>query len=343
MDNTDKFSTADCMYMRRALQLAANGRGYVSPNPMVGAVIVAPDGRIIGEGWHRRYGGPHAEVNAVNSVAENGRRLLGDSTIYVTLEPCSHYGKTPPCAKLLTDICIGRVVVGAGDPNPKVSGRGVAMLREAGITVDEGLLADECRALNKTFMTAHTLHRPFVTLKWAQSADGFMDHKRNEGESAARFSTPLTSLIVHDRRATHDAIAVGARTVIADRPRLDTRLVAGRSPIRIVFDRRGIANDDNCIHITEDKPLADVLENLYKDHNITSLLVEGGASLLESFIHPDSLDGQSLWDEAYVEVSPVCLGENGTVKAPVLPSDLLTDVVEIDGNKIYRFSNRNVK
>jgi len=165
MDNSDIFSTSDRMYMRRALQLAANGRGHVSPNPMVGAVIVASEGRIIGEGWHRHYGGPHAEVNAVNSVAENDRKLLGESTIYVTLEPCSHYGKTPPCAKLLVDIGIGRVVVGAGDPNPLVAGRGIAMIREAGIPVAEGLLAEECCELNKTFMTAHTLHRPFVTLK----------------------------------------------------------------------------------------------------------------------------------------------------------------------------------
>lgn len=340
MDNVQVFSEADLLYMRRALQLAANGRGYVSPNPMVGAVIVAPDGRIIGEGWHRHYGGPHAEVNAVNSVVESDRDILGESTIYVTLEPCSHYGKTPPCAKLLTDIGIGRVVVGAGDPNPRVSGRGVAMLRAAGIIVDEGLLADECRALNKTFMTAHTLHRPFVTLKWAQSADGFMDHKRREGESAAKFSTPLTSLIVHDRRATHDAIAVGACTALVDHPRLDTRLVAGQSPKRIVFDRHGIAFGDGYMHMTEDKPLAEVLEDLFIDHNITSLLVEGGASLLNSFMNPGTDCEDSFWDEAYVEVSPVCLGEEGSVKAPVLPSNLLADVTEIDGNKICQFISK---
>ena len=172
------FSAADRVYMARALQLARAGRGHVSPNPMVGAVIVSADGRIIGEGWHRRFGQGHAEVNAVASVAEADRPLLHSATIYVTLEPCSHYGKTPPCAKLLIDCGIGRVVIASGDPNPKVSGRGVAMLREAGIEVAEGLMADEARALNRPFMTAHTLRRPFVTLKWAQSADGFMDHDR---------------------------------------------------------------------------------------------------------------------------------------------------------------------
>jgi len=332
MDNI--FSRSDYLYMRRALQLAANGRGHVSPNPMVGAVIVAPDGRIIGEGWHRRYGGPHAEVNAVNSVMESDRKLLGQSTIYVTLEPCSHYGKTPPCAKLLVDIGIGRVIVGSGDPNPRVAGRGIAMIREAGIPVLEGLMSDECSELNKTFMTAHTLHRPFVTLKWAQSADGYMDRKRGESEAAAKFSTPLTSLIVHDRRATHDAIAVGARTAILDRPRLDTRLVAGKSPIRIVFDRRGMATCENCLHIQEDKPLADVLEDLYREHNITSLLVEGGASLLGEFINC------GLWDEAYIEISPASLGAEGAVKAPSLPSDLLNGVEKIDGNSIYSFKNQ---
>ncbi|MDE6369794.1 MAG: bifunctional diaminohydroxyphosphoribosylaminopyrimidine deaminase/5-amino-6-(5-phosphoribosylamino)uracil reductase RibD, partial [Muribaculaceae bacterium] len=158
----------DERYMRRALELAAHGLGNVSPNPMVGAVIVAPDGKIIGEGYHRRYGEGHAEVNAVVSVANH--ESLRDATMYVTLEPCSHYGKTPPCAKLIIDQHIPRVVVGAGDPNEKVCGRGIAMLREAGVEVVTGVLAEESRRLNAAFMTAHSCHRPFVTLKWAQSS-----------------------------------------------------------------------------------------------------------------------------------------------------------------------------
>lgn len=307
------FSAADRVYMARALQLARAGHGHVSPNPMVGAVIVSADGRIIGEGWHRRFGQGHAEVNAVASVAEADRPLLHSATIYVTLEPCSHYGKTPPCAKLLIDCGIGRVVIASGDPNPKVSGRGVAMLREAGIEVAEGLMADEARALNRPFMTAHTLRRPFVTLKWAQSADGFMDHDRTAGAGAARFSTPLSSQLVHWRRACHDAIAVGAGTAIADRPRLDVRHIEGRSPRRILFDRRNLLPDSGFdIHITDGKPLSDVLSRLYSEDGITSLLVEGGPSLLKDFI------GSGLWDEAYVEVSPETLGERGRKPAPVI-------------------------
>lgn len=326
------FTAEDYRYMRRALGLAAAGRGHVSPNPMVGAVIVSPDGRIIGEGWHRRYGGPHAEVNAVRDVADCDRRLLPQSTIYVTLEPCSHYGKTPPCAKLLVDIGIGRVVVGAGDPNPRVSGRGIEMLRQAGITVETGLLADESRRLNKTFMTAQTLHRPFVTLKWAQSVDGFIDHRREAGKAAARFSTPLSSLLVHDRRSTHDAIAVGARTALLDRPRLDTRLVDGRSPRRILFDRHGLVGDGDWLRVDSTMPLSEALHTLFADHNISSLLVEGGASLLGGFI------SSGLWDEAYVEVSPKMLGNEGTTPAPTFPC-VPSAATPCDGNIIYTLVN----
>lgn len=329
----------DIRFMRRALQLAANGRGYTSPNPMVGAVIVAPDGRIIGEGWHRHFGGPHAEVNAVASVADTDRHLLPESTIYVTLEPCSHYGKTPPCAKLLVETRIGRVVVGAGDPNPKVSGRGISMILEAGIPVTEHVLENECRETNKAFMTAHTLHRPFVTLKWARSADGFMDAVRAPGEPAVKFSTPITSQTVHWRRANHDAIAVGATTAIADNPRLDVRLIEGRSPRPVIFDHHGIVNADNCdlmkrsdtIHLTADEPLAEQLHRLYADYGITSLLVEGGANLLRKFIFA------GIWDEAFEEVSPLVLGENGTTKAPEIENKYLsssTSIVNFYSHKV---------
>lgn len=328
------FTAEDYRYMRRALELAAAGRGHVSPNPMVGAVIVSPEGRIIGEGWHRRYGGPHAEVNAVRAVADCDRRLLPQSTIYVTLEPCSHYGKTPPCAKLLVDIGIGRVVVGAGDPNPKVSGRGIEMLRQAGISVETGLLADESSRLNKTFMTAQTLHRPFVTLKWAQSVDGFIDHRREAGDVSARFSTPLSSLLVHARRSTHDAIAVGARTALLDRPRLDTRLVAGRSPRRVLFDRHGLVGDGDWLRVDGTMLLYEALHTLFADHNISSLLVEGGAALLGEFI------SSGLWDEAYVEVSPEPLGDRGSVAAPTFPC-APSSATTCDGNTIYTLVNHH--
>ena len=202
MDKTDM----DAVFMRRCLQLASLGRGYVSPNPMVGAVVVHR-GRIIGEGYHRCYGQPHAEVNAINSVRDAG--LLPECTLYVSLEPCSHYGKTPPCADLIVQKKIPRVVVGCLDPFPKVSGQGVARLREAGIEVVIGVLEEECKALNRTFMTCQIDERPFVTLKWAQSRDGYIDRIRKPGELAIRISDDVSSVWVHRLRAEADAILVG--------------------------------------------------------------------------------------------------------------------------------------
>lgn len=311
------FSDFDRLCMSRAIQLARAGMGHTSPNPMVGAVIAAPDGRIIGEGWHRRFGGPHAEVNAVRSVNDADRALFPQSTIYVTLEPCSHYGKTPPCAKLLCECGFRRVVIAAGDPNPKVSGRGARMLREAGIVVDEGLMESEAWELNRMFMTSQILRRPFITLKWAQSADGFMDARRNDGEGAYHFSTPVTLQLVHWRRAVHDAIAVGAGTVLADKPRLDVRLIDGRSPRPVVFDRHCLLSQENlsqmrsdAIVVTSGEPLDTVMGHLYSDYGISSLLVEGGPGLLDSFLEAE------LWDEAWVEVSDICLGDKGSAAAP---------------------------
>ena len=257
------------IYMQRALQLAANGAGSASPNPMVGAVIVAPDGRVIGEGWHRRCGEGHAEVNAVASVTAADRSLLTQSTMYVTLEPCSHYGKTPPCAELILRTGIPRVVVATGDPNPKVSGRGIAMLREAGVEVEVGLLGEEARALNRRFFLSQTLRRPWITLKWARSADGFMDHRRipahpvpcrfstasqssvelSEQRSRlincrsfaaplppCRFSTPLTSALTMQLRSLHDGILTTAATVLADDCTLTLRNWPGNPPRPIILD-----------------------------------------------------------------------------------------------------------
>lgn len=333
------FTDFDRKCMRRALQLARAGLGHTSPNPMVGAVIAAPDGQIIGEGWHRHFGGPHAEVNAVRSVREADLALLPQSTIYVTLEPCSHYGKTPPCAKMLCECRFRRVVIAAGDPNPKVSGRGVRMLRDAGITVDEGLMEADAMELNRRFMTSQILRRPFVTLKWAQSADGFMDARRSYGEGAYRFSIPLTSQLVHWRRALHDAIAVGARTVLADRPRLDVRLIEGQSPRPVVFDRHCLISPaclsqmrSDAIVIDSDEPVADVMHRLYADFGISSLLVEGGAGLLRSFL------AAGLWDEAWVEVSHICLGHEGAVMAPAI-AQLPEKTVIISHNSVNFYSH----
>lgn len=227
----------DLRMMQRAAQLAWNGEYTTSPNPAVGAVIaVGP--RIIGEGWHRKFGEAHAEVNAVNSVAD--KSLLPQATAYVTLEPCSHYGKTPPCAELLVRCGVRRVVVGCMDPNPAVSGRGIAMLRNAGIDVTVGVAEDLCRRPMRRFLFAQENSRPYVTLKWACSADGFMDHVRVSADDApARFSTPLTTLGVMRLRAVSDAIMVGSATVIADNPSLTVRGIEGRSSARVVLDRRG--------------------------------------------------------------------------------------------------------
>lgn len=316
--------TVDERYMRRALQLAARGMGNTSPNPMVGAVIVAPDGRIIGEGYHRRCGEGHAEVNAVASVTAADLPLLPESTMYVTLEPCSHYGKTPPCARLIIDRGIRRVVVGAADPFPEVSGRGIAMLREAGVEVTEGVLADESRRLNRRFMTAHSQGRPWVTLKWAQSADRYIDSDRPDGRPE-RFSTPLTSMLTHRLRSLHDAILAGSGTVLADRPRLDTRLwPAGRTPQPVILDRRrrlgpaDISTTATPLVLTGCADVADVLGELYR-RGITSVLVEGGREVLQSFI--DS----GLWDAARVETSPEALGARGAVSAPVLSGARLSE------------------
>ncbi len=312
----------DIQYMRRALQLAANGRGLTRSNPMVGAVIVGPDGRVIGEGWHRRYGQGHAEVNAVASVSEADRALFPQSTIYVTLEPCSHYGKTPPCANLLRNCGFRRVVVGSGDPNPKVNGRGINILREAGIEVECGLLAEESRKLNHVFFTAQELHRPFVTLKWAQSADGYMDSLRAPGEPAHRFSTPLTSIATMKLRADAQAVISTATTVEADNARLNVRDWEGGldQPERIVIDHG------------DRTPWADRLAGLL-DRGITSVLVEAGPTFLAHIL------ASGIWDAARVEVSPETLGARGAKRAPAIDSGTLIADLRAGSNRFLWYSN----
>lgn len=315
----------DERYMRRALELARHGELDASPNPMVGAVIVDRSGRIIGEGWHRRCGEGHAEVNAVASVSDSS--LLRDSTMYVTLEPCSHYGKTPPCADMIVERGIPRVVIGSLDPFAKVAGRGVAKLLAAGVEVETGMLEKECRDLNRKFMTAHRLHRPYITLKWAQSADGFID---------GHISISLTAMLVHKLRATHDAILIGSGTAIADNPTLTTRLYAGKSPVKVVLDRRRrlpdslrLFSEGEVIVESGDAELAAVMAGLY-DKGISSVLVEGGAEVLSSFI------AENLWDEIRVEVSPEPIG--GHVRAPELPAtEIIPNITTVDGHKIVSY------
>lgn len=323
-------STAnDIFYMRRALALASHGRGFTSPNPMVGAVVVGADGRVLGEGWHRRYGGPHAEVNALASVPGADRHLLPQATIFVTLEPCSHYGKTPPCAGLIMQTGLRRVVVGCGDPNPRVAGAGIDMLRRAGIEVTTGVLEKECYQLNIKFMTAHRRGLPWVTLKWAQSADGFMD---------GHISIPRSSRLVHERRALADAIIVGAGTVLADNPRLTVRMAEGTDPRPIVLDRHNLLKDSNLqlmqrpetIHVADGRPLRALLEELYRNYGYISVLVEGGASVLAEFID------QGLWDEAFVEQAPRAL--HGKVPAP-RPTKVPAGARKVGPNTVYHYLN----
>lgn len=319
-------------YMRRALQLARLGRGSVSPNPMVGAVITA-QGRIIGEGYHRKYGGPHAEVNAVNSVSDTDRHLLKESTIYVTLEPCSHYGKTPPCSKLIIDSEIPNVVIGTEDPFKEVSGRGIRMLKEAGINVTTGILKKECDELNCHFMTAHRLSRPYILLKWAESADHYIDRIRDFNEKPTAFSTKITTTLVHKLRSEYDAIMVGARTAKLDNPSLTVRKWSGRNPQRIVVGRHEFSIEGSNLNTTESKTttfcneaLSEICSNLYKN-GITSLIVEGGSQLLNAFIN------ENLWDEARIEQANWNLGEG--VPAPKCPKGKKS-IETIDQNIIIR-------
>lgn len=354
MSRPESWSAADRLMMERALQLARGGMFTTSPNPMVGAVITDADGNIIGEGWHRCFGEGHAEVNAVASVADPSR--LRGATVYVTLEPCSHYGKTPPCARLLIEKGVGRVVAATADPNPRVSGRGFAMLREAGITVECGLLGEESRRLNEKFHTAHTTGRTFVTLKWAMSADRWLDRRRTApGQPAARISTPLSGLEVMKLRATHDAILAGAGTVIADNPSLTVRGIAGRSPMRVVADRRQrveasarVFADDGVrvVYLTSGAMRADlpahveqvVADNatdpaeiatvLHKRFGCNSLLVEGGAEMLRSFIDA------GVFEAIRIEQSPEAFGDQGQAAAPTLPAGVVTERVEQIGENV---------
>lgn len=320
--------TADEIYIRRCMQLARNGKNNVSPNPMVGAVIVC-DGKIIGEGYHVRYGESHAEVNAIRSVKDES--LLKRSTLYVSLEPCSHYGKTPPCADLIIKKQIPRIVIGCQDPFIKVAGRGIRKLRDAGREVVVGVLEEECRQLISHFIVANTLHRPYIILKWAESADGFIDVNRTGG-IATKLSTDHTIMLVHKKRAEADAVMVGTNTAELDNPSLNVRHWYGKNPLRIVLDKHLVLNrslhlfDGNLptlvyttkespgngqityITLNSEKPLLPQIMADLEQRRIQTLLVEGGSQLLQSFIDDE------LWDEIFIEKSETVLLSG--VKAP---------------------------
>ena len=314
----NKVSITDEIYMRRCIQLAKNGQKNAQPNPMVGAVIVH-DGKIIGEGYHVRCGEGHAEVNACASVKKEDEHLLKESTIYVSLEPCSHYGKTPPCADLLVSKGFKRCVIGCQDPFAKVQGRGIQKLKDAGIEVTVGVLEEECKALNKRFMTFHAQQRPFVTLKWAESADGFID---------GHISNAYTQMICHKRRAEHQAILVGRKTFEIDQPSLNVREWVGQSPKRYVVSSQPLTLPEG-YHLIQSTSVENILHQLYEE-GIQTLLVEGGADVLQSFI--DS----GLWDECYVEKGTITL--NGKVKAPMLSQEAVLKEVNADfGQPIEKY------
>lgn len=319
-------------YMQRCLQLASLGDGYTAPNPLVGAVVVYND-TIIGEGFHQHFGQAHAERNAIFSVKQP--ELLKDATLYVNLEPCSHYGNTPPCASLIVEKGIPRVVIGTIDPNPKVSGKGIQILKDAGIETYVGVLEEKCRELNKRFFTFQEQKRPFIVLKWAQTIDGFIDHIRNDvSEPPLIISNEITKQLTHKMRSENQSIMVSTNTVLLDNPSLTVRNWIGKTPIRITLDRQGRIPENYhlldgsvpTLVFTERQPaklnnveyiqidfkkegLRGILKKIF-DRNIHSILVEGGAQLLNSFI------AENLWDEANVEVAPIEIG-NG-IAAPVM-------------------------
>ena len=300
----------DEKYMRRCLQLAANGIQGARPNPMVGALIVV-NGRIIGEGYHVRCGEGHAEVNAFASVRPEDEPLLKEATIYVSLEPCAHFGKTPPCADLIIKKGVRRVVVGCVDPFAEVQGRGIERISKAGIEVTVGILEKECQWLNRRFFTYHSKRRPYIILKWAQTANGFID---DHGQ-ALQISNEQTQMLSHQLRAEEDAILVGHTTDIREHPQLTVRHWHGPNPKRIV--------------LTHDRPLPQLMDDLYQ-HGIQSLIVEGGRQTHESFMTA------GLWDEIRVETAPVTVTDGP--HAPQLPAEISLLSAEVYGdNQIMRY------
>ena len=302
------YQTEDEKYMRRCIQLAKNGQQNAKPNPMVGAVIVA-DGRIIGEGYHVRCGEGHAEVNAFASVRPEDEHLLPQSTIYVSLEPCSHYGKTPPCADLIIKKGVRRVVVGCIDEFAEVQGRGIRKLQEAGIEVEVGVLEAECQALNRRFFTYHREQRPYIILKWAQTANGFIDDQFQP----TQISSSFTKMLSHKLRAEEDAILVGRVTDDRDHPQLNVREWSGSDPKRLVIDHAHPLN----------------LESLHA-HHIQSLIVEGGAQTLRSFLV------QNLWDEIRVETNTTMTVSGGT-RAPQIPANATVVKAEVYGGNTITY------
>lgn len=332
-------TSADEAFMRHAMELAARGQYAAAPNPLVGCVIVSEDGTVIGEGWHRAHGAGHAEAEAYASVSKADRDLLARSTWYVTLEPCNHVGKTPACAGLIEQVAPKRVVIGLMDPNPRVKGGGMLRLQQAGIEVESGCLEDALRFQNRRFLWNMEQSRPWVVLKWAESADGFMDGRseadRVPGSGGFAITGAEAQRLTHHWRALETGIAVGAQTALIDEPKLTVRLVDAASPAVVLLDPSGLITEalptmqdrEAVIHVSADpgqsigsvhcawdigEDLDKLLASLYADHELSSILVEGGATVLNAFLHADC------WNEIKRWTAPRDL--HSGLKAPVLPA-----------------------
>ncbi len=339
-------------YIKRCIELAEKALGKTYPNPLVGSVIVYND-RIIGEGFHKKAGEPHAEINAINSIKDEDKHLIPESTIYVSLEPCAHFGKTPPCALKIVELGFKKVVIGAMDSHDKVNGKGKKIITDAGIEVVSSILEDESRELNKRFFTYHEKKRPYIILKWAQSADGFMD----KDFKPIQISNSLSKQFVHQMRSEEHAILVGKNTALHDNPSLTVREIEGRNPIRILIDFNLEVLDDfkiynneaetiifnslkdseenhlKFIKIEKENSLNQILETLY-ELQIQSVIIEGGRFTLQQFID------QNLWDEAIIFKNPNLFLENGT-KAPNF--DLILQKIEnLRDTEVLFFKNRGL-
>ncbi|WP_066307222.1 bifunctional diaminohydroxyphosphoribosylaminopyrimidine deaminase/5-amino-6-(5-phosphoribosylamino)uracil reductase RibD [Flavobacterium sp. TAB 87] len=342
-------------HISRCIELAKNGLGTTYPNPMVGSVIVYND-RIIGEGWHKKAGEPHAEVHAINSVKD--KSLLKKATIYVSLEPCSHFGKTPPCCDLIIATGIPNVVIGTVDPNEKVAGRGIKKLIEAGKNVTIGILETECNLLNKRFFTFHNKQRPYIILKWAETADGFLAPTAAHSERAPVWITNVYSRqLVHKWRTEEQAILVGTQTVVADNPKLNARDWSGNNPVRIVLDKNQRITKESYIFdnqiktiVFSAKPLKHSLENIIfecidfnknivpqiitklYEHQIQSVIIEGGLHTLQSFIE------SNLWDEARIFIGANSFVEG--IRAPTISGNRKL-IQQLNDDQLIQINNHD--
>ncbi|HOZ96913.1 MAG TPA: bifunctional diaminohydroxyphosphoribosylaminopyrimidine deaminase/5-amino-6-(5-phosphoribosylamino)uracil reductase RibD [Niabella sp.] len=345
--------TEEAIFMQRCFQLAKLGTGLAAPNPMVGAVLVH-EGRIIGEGFHQKCGGPHAEVNCIEDAAKFHADEISKATIYVSLEPCAHFGKTPPCADLIIKHQIARVVIGCKDSFEKVAGKGIEKLKAAGVAVVSGILEPQAIALNKAFFTFHQKRRPYIMLKWAQTSDGFMAANQDK---RLMISNAFTNRLVHRWRSENSAILVGANTVVKDDPRLDNRFWYGVAPQKIVLDpnlklntqaqlfqqndkvlvfntvREEEVGNISYIRLSEKDIIQKMMDRLHQ-LQIQSVFVEGGARLLQSFVDA------GIWDEARIITNKELLIQEG-LPAPLLQNHEELSAINIDSDEIKIYKNRN--